>query len=347
MFDLRCYSLKNDEGGQVSESLVEHVRSGFGTVYLFGRKPVVLSLSGGVDSMVLLDIFCKLKIDFHCLHIDYGNRSESHGESKYLQSYCSAMSIPLTCYEMPIKRNDTDLNRQEYESKAKEQRFIEYGKICQKIGTDIVCLGHHDDDVIENILCNVLQNQSLSDLGKIHLQSAPDDSSGLKCVRLFIGIMKSDIYRYAEENGIFYFKDSTPKWSKRGKIRDTVLPQLEDLFSNSKDQLLRFNRVNSSNSRLLSRLLGSYTDFNSTVQDDGTMILQIPGNLYHDCPDFVKEVGFWQLIFAEARKKFDGESISLKSIDNFMQNMWRRKTILSKKLQIQNDDGIFSIVYSP
>ena len=77
------------------------------------------------------------------------------------------------------------------------------------------------------------------------------------------------------------------------------------------------------------------------------MILQIPGNLYHDCPDFVKEVGFWQLIFAEARKKFDGESISLKSIDNFMQNIWRKKTILSKKLQIQNDDGIFSIVYSP
>ena len=181
----------------------------------------------------------------------------------------------------------------------------------------------------------------------MHLQGASDDGSGLQCVRLLIGRMKSEVYRYAEENNILFFKDSTPKWSKRGKIRDIVLPQLEDLFSNSKDQLKRFDHVNSSNSRLLSKMLKCHTDFSSTLRDDGTTILGIPGNLYNDCPDFVDEVGFWRIMFAEARKRFGGESISLKSIDNFMQNTNRRKTILSRHFQIQNENGRFSIVYTP
>lgn len=347
MFDLRCYASNDTEGERVTETLIEHVRLGFDRVFDGVGKPVILSLSGGVDSMVLFDIFCELKIDFRCLHIDYGNRFESHDESKYLRSFCSSRSIPLTCYQMPMKRCDAHLNRQEYEAKARELRFLEYAKIGRVINTDIVCLGHHDDDVIENIICNILQNQSLENLGKMHLQGAPDGDSGLQCVRLLIGTMKSDIYRYAKENGIFFFKDSTPKWSKRGKIRDTVLPQLENLFSNSRDHLLRFDNVNTSNFRMLSKMLVSYTDFSSTLQDDGTTILGIRGNLYNDCPEFVNELGFWRLVFAEARKRCGGESISLKSIDNFMQNTARRKTVLSKHFQIQNEEGRFSIVYSP
>lgn len=355
MFDARCYthelhelheSHEFREDCQVTESLIEHVRLGLNKVFDGGiYKPVVLSLSGGVDSMVLFDIFKKLEIDFHCVHIDYANRPESEDEAKYLQSYCYSELVPLTIYRMPIKRDDKEFNRQEYESLSKEHRFMQYDQVCQSINTNIVCLGHHDDDVIENIITNILQNQSLGDLGKMHLEGAGDHS--LNIVRLFIGKMKSTLYRYAEENKIFYFKDSTPKWSKRGKIRDKVLPQLEDLFSNAKEQLLRFNNINSSNSRILHKLLQNYLNFIITTKDDGTRVCRIPGNLYNDCPYLLHEIGFWKMIISEATKKLDGENISQKSIENFIHNIERKRVILSKNIQIENDEGRFSLARSP
>lgn len=347
IFDDNCYKFSSElkKTSTVTESVVEHVKSGLETFY-DGRKPLILSLSGGVDSMVLLDIFCKLGIDFHCLHIDYRNRLETETEAKYLQSYCTMRNVPLTCYRMPIQRDDKSLNRNAYERITKEKRFIEYNKLCEYLNTNIVCLGHHDDDVIENIICNILNNQSIGDLGKMHVKSGVEVEDGLQVVRLLIGKMKKDIYEYAEENKIFYFKDSTPKWSKRGQIRDNVLPQLENVFPGAREQLLRFNNINNSNHRLLQVMLDNYTNFDVRIKEDGSKILSVPGILNDKCL-FLNEIGFWKYIFSEATKKLGCDGISQKSIEHFMDNIGKRKVILSKNIYVENNGGRFTLTSSP
>lgn len=346
IFDEKCFKFncgQEDNGSVVTDNILQHIK--FGLKAIEEKPPLILSLSGGVDSMVLLDAFCKLGIEFYCLHIDYGNRLETEKEAKYLESYCASRSVPLTCYTMTIQRGDDARSRSEYERITREQRFEAYKRLCDKVNTNVVCLGHHDDDVIENILCNIFNTQSLSDLGKMHLKSTVDGEHGLQMVRLLIGKMKHDIYKYAEENSIFYFKDSTPKWSKRGQIRDNILPQLENVFPRAREQLLRFNDNNTSNSRLLQLMLAKYTNFNLTVEDKDTKILGIPGDLSQEC-SLLNEIGLWRYIFAQATKRLGCEAISQKSLHNFMQNIGKLRVTLSRNIHIENDGGKFTIVSS-
>lgn len=345
IFDEKCFKFncQEDNGSIVTDNILQHIK--FGLKAIEEKPPLILSLSGGVDSMVLLDAFCKLGIEFHCLHIDYGNRLETEKEAKYLESYCASRSVPLTCYTMTIQRGDDARSRSEYERITREQRFEAYKRLGDKVNTNVVCLGHHDDDVIENILCNIFNTQSLSDLGKMHLKSTVDGEHGLQMVRLLIGKMKDEIYKYAEENNIFYFKDSTPKWSKRGQIRDNILPQLENVFPRAREQLLRFNENNTSNSRLLQLMLANYTNFHFMVKDKGTKILGIPGDLSQEC-SLLNEIGLWRYIFAQATKRLGCEAISQKSLQNFMQNIGKRRITLSRNIHVENDGGKFTIVLS-
>lgn len=348
IFDTRCYTFDASDRHTMdttTEALIRHVKNGLLTFH-DGDTPLVLSLSGGVDSMVLLDAFCKIGFEFHCLHIDYGNRLETDTEAEYLQKYCATRSVPLTCYRMPIQRGDDARNRSEYERITKERRFSEYKKLCDEVGTNIVVLGHHDDDIIENIICNALTTQNLDDLGKMHLKSAVDTEYGLQLVRPLIGKMKEDVYQYAEANDIFYFRDSTPKWSKRGQIRDRVLPQLENVFPGAREHLLRFNNINTSNSRLLRLMLARYTNFDFTAKDDGTKILGIPCHLGEECA-LVNEIGLWRHVFTEATKRMGHASISQKSLHNFMENLGKRRVTLSRNVHVENDGGRFTIVFSP
>jgi tRNA(Ile)-lysidine synthase TilS/MesJ len=187
-----------------------------------------------------------------------------------------------------------------------------------------------------------MNNQSLGNLGKMHVKSGVDEN-GLHVIRLLIGKMKKDIYAYAEENDIFYFKDSTPKWSKRGKIRDNVLPQLENAFPGAREQLLRFNNINNSNQRLLQIMLADYTKFDIREKEDGTRMLCLPCDLSKECP-FLNELGFWKHIFTEATKKLGCDCISQKSLEHFMQNVGKGKVMLSKNIHIENDEGQFTLL---
>lgn len=347
LFDNRCFeTVEVDAVDQVVTEFVDkHVEKNLGFVshsYQQNLKPILLSLSGGVDSMVIFEILHKFKIPFRCIHIDYANRPESGDEAEYLQSFCKTKSVHFKKIRIPFKRDDKDLNRNQYETLTRQMRFENYRNMCNEMGTDVVCLGHHDDDIIENIICNIFQLQSNTDLGKIHEESWTKE--GLIIKRPLIGLKKSDIYKYARVNDVFFFQDSTPKWSKRGQIRDAIVPCLAKTFPAAREQLLRFNELNSSNARLLEHAFEKYVRFEVLESIEATT-LRIPVDL-KDKSYLTREIAFWKHIFKNASKILDCEEIHHKSLLNFMHNlkMKAKKVTLSKQLMILNDGGYYSLI---
>ena len=113
LFDNRCFeTVEVDAVDQVVTDFVDkHVEKNLGFVshsYQQNLKPILLSLSGGVDSMVIFEILHKFKIPFRCIHIDYTNRLESGDEAEYLQSFCKTKSIHFKKIRIPFKRDDKD-----------------------------------------------------------------------------------------------------------------------------------------------------------------------------------------------------------------------------------------------
>lgn len=199
----------------------------------------ILSLSGGVDSMVLSQILNQLNIDFVMIHINYANRGElCEKEKQLLSQHANIQKIELYMRDIyEIGRIDCmkyDL-RNLYEDYTKDVRYKAYVDVAKIKGWDkpdinwSVLLGHNHDDCIENILTNIANKNKYDNLkGMEYETNIKFNDSDIKFVRPLLSIKKEEIYKYAENRKIYYFADSTPKWSQRGKIRDIVRPALID-----------------------------------------------------------------------------------------------------------------------
>jgi tRNA(Ile)-lysidine synthetase-like protein len=196
----------------------------------------IVSLSGGVDSMVLLAVLIHLqkKYNFriYTASIDYGLREESKHESEFLYRYTRMYNIK--CYISYIhnvtRKKENSTKRSEFEETSKNTRFDTYKQIIIENNLSNNCgifVAHHKDDIIENIFTNSMKGGNLLDLEVMKENST---IRGIKIFRPLLHFHKNIIYDFAHEFNIPYFLDTTPKWSRRGKMRNEIFPLLDSVF---------------------------------------------------------------------------------------------------------------------
>jgi tRNA(Ile)-lysidine synthetase-like protein len=191
---------------------------------------VLISLSGGVDSMVLTYIMKYIDINFYCCHINYNNRNESVEERDFLIDWCNYHKINLDIYNIDhIKRGD--INRNDYEEETRKIRYDYYKKLIKKFNCSGVMLGHHKDDLSENIFNNIMRGRKeITDLSVFKKKNILMD---VIVFRPMLDFNKNDIYDISDKYQIPYFLDTTPDWSCRGKMRRKIFPECESCYSNS------------------------------------------------------------------------------------------------------------------
>lgn len=191
-------------------------------------KNIVVSLSGGVDSMVTLDILRKNypNINISCVHINYANRPTSYDEASFVNWWCYKNNIKL------YTRHITEINRSKsnrfemrdtYELYTKNVRFGCYKSVYSK--TPIVALGHNKDDCFENIMTNITSKCKYDNLNGMDIWSNQDN---ITFYRPLLNISKSEIIEYAHKNNIPYLYNSTSVNCQRGKIRNEIVPVLNN-----------------------------------------------------------------------------------------------------------------------
>jgi tRNA(Ile)-lysidine synthetase-like protein len=182
-------------------------------------KRVLVSLSGGVDSMVMLSLLAHSGTVVHAVHIVYGNRAESEDEYRFLVKFCARLRVPLWVYRIKwLRRGEVD--RQFYEDMTRDLRFMAYRAVGQMISCEEPCvlMGHIKDDVVENIWTNIARGHHLDNLKKMEGEEV---QQGVRIIRPFLGVEKDDIYKVSAEYAIPFLKNTTPSWSNRGKFRET------------------------------------------------------------------------------------------------------------------------------
>ena len=193
----------------------------------------IISLSGGVDSMVLSYILNKLKVDLIAVHINYNNRPEEcFHEEKIIINWCKyILKIPLFIRKIEeINRSDSMKYemRELYESYTKNIRFNAYKNAHRRYfeGKNVaVFMGHNRDDCFENILTNIASQTHIDNLTGM---LPATNLSNINFIRPMLECDKKSIYEFAKIFQIPFFVDSTPKWSQRGMIRDNIRPALEN-----------------------------------------------------------------------------------------------------------------------
>jgi tRNA(Ile)-lysidine synthetase-like protein len=200
------------------------------------EKGAIVSLSGGVDSMVTLAILLHLQkthqFPIFTASIDYGLRDESLDESNFLNDYTKIFGIKsYISYVKGVSRKKEDSgSRSEFEEESKNLRFNTYKQIIEENQLDSelgVFVAHHHDDIVENIFTNSMRGANLLDL---EVMKPISKIYGVNIFRPFLGFKKQIIYDFAHKYRVPYFLDTTPKWSKRGKMRNEIFPLLDSVF---------------------------------------------------------------------------------------------------------------------
>lgn len=200
------------------------------------EKGAIVSLSGGVDSMVTLACLMKLakKYNFpiYTASIDYSQRDEQFTEIEFLKRYCEVNGIKtyVAKVEGYSRRKENSGPRTEFEEESRKIRFELYKKIMAEHECDGVFVGHHKDDIIENIFTNSMKSGNLLDLEVMKQKST---IHGVNIYRPFLEYHKNVIFEIAHKNNIPYFLDTTPKWSRRGRMRFEIFPLLDNVFGTS------------------------------------------------------------------------------------------------------------------
>lgn len=174
----------------------------------------VLAVSGGVDSMVLLDILTKKSdIDLIVAHFDHGIRYDSIYDRQLVQSIAKEKGVKFI-YDEGVLGPDAS------EAQAREARYKFLHKVRQASKASGIITAHHKDDLLETAIINLLRGTSRSGLA-----SVTNDSM---LIRPLLEISKSELVDYAKENGINWREDYTNQDIKylRNYIRHKIIPKM-------------------------------------------------------------------------------------------------------------------------
>lgn len=197
------------------------------------RTRFLLAVSGGIDSMVMLDLFIKANLDISVAHINYRLRGEeSEKEMKFVEAYCSLNQIPF--YKKIVTHNEArEMQTGNLQNEARKIRYAYFRKLLTSEGHDYVCTAHHKQDSLEGFFINALRGSGMKGLAKIHNTN--------RTLRPLGQIRKDDIESYAKKNMIKFCVDSSNLKSdyQRNFLRNDIFPELDKKFPNWKIRLAK------------------------------------------------------------------------------------------------------------
>jgi tRNA(Ile)-lysidine synthase TilS/MesJ len=189
-----------------------------------------VSLSGGVDSNLLCALGRRAGLNVSAVHIVYGNRDVAEQEAAFIADYCGWLGVRLYLYRVPWIRRAT-ADRAFYESITRQLRFNSYKAAgAAEAG---ICLGHIQEDVVENIWTNFAHGVHLENLTKM---SGEVEEDGVRILRPWLSVSKANIYAVADALNIPHLKNTTPAWSNRGKFRAAFYPATHTQYGESVDK---------------------------------------------------------------------------------------------------------------
>ena len=197
---------------------------------------IVIGVSGGPDSMCLLDILNCLKKDLECeiivAHVNHQIRKEAQEETNYVQAFCEKLKIPVY-----IKyANIIELAKQEKKGTEEMGRTVRYEffeEIALKTNANKIATAHTANDNCETILMNLLRGSAISGLKGIEIKRKSTIQNEISYIRPIRSCTRQEIENYCEEKKI------APKLDKsnleniytRNKIRNELIPYLQKEFN--------------------------------------------------------------------------------------------------------------------
>ncbi|HNZ68168.1 MAG TPA: tRNA lysidine(34) synthetase TilS [Prolixibacteraceae bacterium] len=185
---------------------------------------VLLAVSGGVDSMVMWDLFHSIGIDYGIIHCNFSLRgAESDGDEDLIRDLAADLAAQLY-----VKKFDTleyaRMKGISVEMAARELRYAWFGEVQTSEGYDVVATAHHQDDLIETFFINLIRKTGIKGITGFREKSGT-------LIRPLLFTNRREIEAWAAARKVPYRHDHTNSEVvfQRNYIRHEIIPRLESL----------------------------------------------------------------------------------------------------------------------
>ncbi|MDR2266899.1 MAG: tRNA lysidine(34) synthetase TilS [Christensenellaceae bacterium] len=194
------------------------------TIQYDKSKKIGVGVSGGIDSMVLLEILRRDGADIVVICIDHGIRgNQAKDDAKFVENYCINHNMPCIIREVDAPHYACT-NKVSIELAARILRYEIFGELLSKKEVDVVALAHHANDQVETVLLRLFRGTGVRGLRGIV------DREGY--IHPLLEYTKDEIIQFSKSLALEYRQDETNFSNEysRNFIRNTLFPQIESRF---------------------------------------------------------------------------------------------------------------------
>ncbi|HMR20109.1 MAG TPA: tRNA lysidine(34) synthetase TilS [Sphingobacterium sp.] len=216
---------------------------------------VLLAISGGRDSMLMLWLFHSSGIYIEVAHCNFSLRgSESDADEQLVRDYCITLGVPLH-----VKRFDTEAfaneNKISIQMAARELRYKWFEELAMEVDCDVIAIAQHKNDHVETVLLNLVRGTGLVGLQGILPKRG-------RIIRPLLFLDSKEITTAVQQLGMAYRDDASNFSTKyaRNKIRLDIIPQFEEIHPRfidmMEENIARFQDANAVLQLLVTDLRG-------------------------------------------------------------------------------------------
>jgi tRNA(Ile)-lysidine synthase len=205
---------------------------------LDSKQPVIVGVSGGADSLTLLNILV-LGYPVVAAHFNHLLRSESSDDARKVEGIAIKLGIPFSLGEGDAAEYARE-HAISIEEAAREVRYRFLFDQAGKYDAQAVAVAHNADDQIETVLMHLLRGAGLDGLTGMPYRSLPNPwSETIPLVRPLLGIKRAEIEIYCAENDLAPVLDLTNTDTSffRNRLRHELIPELETYIPGFRNRL--------------------------------------------------------------------------------------------------------------
>ena len=212
----------------------------FNKALLTKHDKVLIAVSGGRDSIVLLFVLNQLEFNIEVAHCNYKLRGEeSEKDEQFVKNLCNQLKVPFHQKSFDTKK----LAQEEgvsIQMKARDLRYDWFENLKVNLKIDRIAIAHHLDDQLETILINLTRGTGIKGLRGMKAKRGD-------VIRPLLCVSRDEINDYLYANHIAFREDSSNASGKyfRNKIRHQIIPVLKEInpslfkaVSNTTDRLI-------------------------------------------------------------------------------------------------------------
>ena len=218
---------------------------------------IVIGVSGGPDSITLLNILNKFKeylnINIFVAHINHKIRVEADEETKYVHKFCNQIGVDCYIKEVKVEEEAKKL-KVGTEEAGRNIRYEFFEEVAKKVGANKIATAHNSNDNAETVLMNIIRGSSVSGLKGI------EEVRDGKYIRPLIECERSMIENYCNELKLNpkYDKSNNENIYTRNKIRNLLIPYLQKEFNpNIVEGINRLSTLASEEEQFINKIVKS------------------------------------------------------------------------------------------